>query len=216
MFIESGCMPVQLAAGLEQPGVRGHVARELDEAAQFVRALALQHAAQGLVEDEVDEVQVVADRALHFVLAGDGTADANLDSRNYSSLFAASAVYGMISCMRPSRTLTAHAGSAIKARPTATRSNSSAASLSSKRSMLVTAAPPRNAAIMSASRLTEPTVIEGLPVSFFVQPAMLSVEPSNSGSQKRRVELWKMSTPASTKGARNWASSSTVGASRAV
>ena len=70
----------------------------------------------------------------------------------------------------------------------------------------------------SAFRLTEPTVIVGLPDSFFVQPARFMSEPvsGNSGSQKRRVEQWKQSTPASTSGARKRSSSAGDCASRAA
>src|SRR3546814_8283133 len=77
-------------------------------------------------------------------------------------------------------------------------------------------ASPPNAAMNSPERLTLPTVIVGLPVSFFVQPARLSVEPSNSGSQKRRVEAWKQSTPASDNGFKNSPSCSGVEASFTV
>ncbi len=47
---------------------------------------------------------------------------------------------------------------------------------------------------------TEPTVMVGLPVSFLAQPAKFRSEPSNSGSQNRRCEQWKMSAPASANG----------------
>ncbi len=64
----------------------------------------------------------------------------------------------------------------------------------------------------SPDRPTEPTVMVGLPVSFFTQPAKLSAEPSNSGSQKRRCEAWKMSTPASARGCSQSSISRGVGA----
>ena len=75
--------------------------------------------------------------------------------------------------------------------------------------------PPKEA-MNSPDRLTLPTVMPGLPVSFFVQPARLRSDPSNSGSQKRRCEQWKASTPASERGLRKAASSSGVVASFAV
>ena len=72
----------------------------------------------------------------------------------------------------------------------------------------------------SVSRPTEPTVMTGLPVSFLVQPARFIFaplgSPGNSGSQKRRFEQWKTSTPASASGARNASSSAGVGARRAA
>src|SRR5206468_657019 len=46
----------------------------------------------------------------------------------------------------------------------------------------------REPAMKSLVSPADPTVITGLPVSFFVQPARFSCEPANSGSQKRRVE----------------------------
>ena len=70
-------------------------------------------------------------------------------------------------------------------------------------------APPK-AAMNSPSRPTEPTVMVGLPVSFLIQPAKFRSEPSNSGSQKRRCEPWKTSTPASDSGVSHWVSSSGV------
>jgi len=68
----------------------------------------------------------------------------------------------------------------------------------------------------SPDSATLPTVTVGLPVSFLVQPARFRSEPSNSGSQKRRWEQWKISTPAVDSGARKRASSSGVVASRAA
>ena len=83
---------------------------------------------------------------------------------------------------------------------------------------VVSALAVRKAVMKSSFRLTEPTVIVGLPDSFFVQPARFMSEPSsgNSGSQKRRVEQWKQSTPASISGLRNLSSSAGEVASRAV
>ena len=60
---------------------------------------------------------------------------------------------------------------------------------------------------------TEPTVIVGLPVNLFAQPAKFRSEPSNSGCQNRRCEQWKMSTPASASGVSQVAISSGVRAS---
>ena len=66
------------------------------------------------------------------------------------------------------------------------------------------AALPRNAPKKSAFRPTDPTLIVGAPVSFLAQPAKFRpLSPSssgNSGSQKRRCEQCRMSTPASTNG----------------
>ena len=47
----------------------------------------------------------------------------------------------------------------------------------------------------------------GFPVNFFVQPARFRSLPANSGSQNRRVEQWKASTPAAESGFRNCSSS---------
>jgi len=55
---------------------------------------------------------------------------------------------------------------------------------SRRSSMPLTGEPsPAKALMKSPSRPTEPTVMVGLPVSFFVQPARLRSEPSNSGTQ---------------------------------
>ncbi len=45
-----------------------------------------------------------------------------------------------------------------------------------------------NETVKSTSSETDPTVIVGLPVNFFVQPARFKSLFSNSGSQNRRVE----------------------------
>ena len=63
---------------------------------------------------------------------------------------------------------------------------------------------------------TELTVMVGRPVSFLAQPAKLRSEPSNSGSQNRRCEQWKISAPASARGCSQAAISSGVCAMRAV
>ncbi len=73
---------------------------------------------------------------------------------------------------------------------------------------MATLSGDRNDAAKSAPRVTEPTVMVGLPVSFLAHPARLRLLPSNSGDQNWRVEQWKRSTPASTRGRRNWSNSS--------
>ena len=107
------------------------------------------------------------------------------------------------SSKRPYLILLAQSGSVSKARPTPTRSNSSFSSLSTSPSIgAASELSPPMPATNSPVRPTDPTVIVGKPVSFFVQPAKFKSEPSNSGSQKRRVEQSKQSIPASIMGFR--------------
>ena len=47
---------------------------------------------------------------------------------------------------------------------------------------------PAAVLLLVVNHPTDPTVIDGLPVIFFIQPARLSGLPSNSASQKRRCE----------------------------
>ena len=48
----------------------------------------------------------------------------------------------------------------------------------------------------SMSRPTLPTAITGASVNDFTQPARPRSDPFHSGVQNRRVDAWKMSTPA--------------------
>ena len=83
-----------------------------------------------------------------------------------------------------------HEGFTISALPNATRSNSPRSNLASSSSIPVTVAVSSdpNDFIRSSLSVTEPTVMVGFPVSFFVQPARFRLLPANSGSQNRRVE----------------------------
>src|ERR1019366_610077 len=116
---------------------------------------------------------------------------------------------GRSSSSAPRRTILGQSGFTISERPMATRSNSLRSIRSSRSSMPVIEAVSElpNDVVNSWLSVTEPTVMVGFPVNFLVQPARFRGLPSNSGSQKRRCEQWKMSTPAADKGAKNCSSS---------
>src|ERR1035437_1382684 len=121
--------------------------------------------------------------------------------RDYARVARAPLLKPISSEERPSWIFRAHSASASRARPAATKSKSPR----SKRRRSSSKGPgveisPWKAARKSPESPIEPTVMVGWPVSFLAEPAKFKSEPANSGSQNRRCEHWKMSTPASASG----------------
>ncbi len=118
----------------------------------------------------------------------------------------AAAVKPARSSVRPDRTFDAQAGSARRARPMATRSNSSR---SRRRSRLSRLGGLRGLAAERAQEVAGEAhradgdrgrAGQGLGPAGEIE-ALLAVQFGNSGSQKRRCEQCRTSTPASTRGA---------------
>ena len=92
-------------------------------------------------------------------------------------------------------------GSESKGLPTATKSKSPLSKrLFNSSNEVGSELSPANAPKKSFESPIEPTVMVGAPVTFLAHPAKFRSDFSNSGSQNRRCEQCRMSTPASTRG----------------